>query len=399
MACRWSLASIVAAVLLQLLPMSLSLMLPLRRVPDSIVNSTGGRCLDGSPPGYYMSLPNYDIHDPLTIASWRIHFRGGGWCFTAEDCRSRSKTSLGSSLLWPAEIEDAHYGFMSTDTTVNPKFGKWGVIYIEYCDGSSYLSDVEEPVKVLSDVIYFRGQRILQAVFTDLEEKVGLLSQSKRVILSGTSAGGLATYLHCSAVHKMFNSECNFRCLPDAGLFLDHVTFDGQPKYRDNVIAGLQLWNGTYALDETCKKAFSFVNQTWKCAFAQYIVSFIPTKIFVLNSMYDRASMGLVLHLNCDPSRTGSCTAAQLQAFQSYHQAMLDALHPVLVDSTSGVFATACYQHEESCQNADWTNITIHSVSMRDAVGQWYDGESVKLTDVTWPNDHTCVLNITHGPC
>ncbi|XP_065182689.1 uncharacterized protein LOC135813525 [Sycon ciliatum] len=390
------LVSALFCVLPWWLPGSSGLWLPLTKVKDSIVESTGARCLDGSNPAYYLSMPS----DPKAVSNWRIHFRGGGWCFTAEECHGRSKTSMGSSLLLPQTIEDAHDGFMTTNTTVNPKFGNWGVVYIEYCDGSSYLSDVEQPMKLFGDTIYFRGRRILAAVFQDLEERVKLLSLGKKVVLSGTSAGGLATYLHCNTVQKMLNADCDFRCLPDAGLFLDHADMHGQATYETEVKAGLDLWNGTHNLDKTCMDAFKSAGTPWKCAFSQYIIPFITPPLFILNSMYDKASMGLVLHLNCNPSHAGSCSTEQLKAFQAYHLAMASALQPALTAGNStGVFATACYQHEESCQNPDWLGITIKSVSMRRAVEQWYDGGNVKLVDTTWPNDHSCVLNITHGPC
>ena len=34
--------------------------------------------------------------------SWLFHLPGGGWCTRTEDCVARSKTSLGSTTLWPA---------------------------------------------------------------------------------------------------------------------------------------------------------------------------------------------------------------------------------------------------------------------------------------------------------
>jgi hypothetical protein len=57
-------------------------------------DNTGGRCLDGSPAGYYF-LPGADTK------TWVISLAGGGACYTEDDCKHRALTGLGSSTKWP----------------------------------------------------------------------------------------------------------------------------------------------------------------------------------------------------------------------------------------------------------------------------------------------------------
>lgn len=42
-----------------------------------------------------------------------------------------------------------------------------------------------------------------------------------QALLSGCSAGGLASILHCDEFRSLFHGSVNVKCLSDAGLFMD----------------------------------------------------------------------------------------------------------------------------------------------------------------------------------
>jgi len=42
-----------------------------------------------------------------------------------------------------------------------------------------------------------------------------------QAILSGCSAGGLTTILHCDNFKALLPSEANVKCVPDAGYFIN----------------------------------------------------------------------------------------------------------------------------------------------------------------------------------
>jgi hypothetical protein len=42
-----------------------------------------------------------------------------------------------------------------------------------------------------------------------------------QALLSGCSAGGVSTILHCDEFHRLFPSNTRVKCLADAGMFLD----------------------------------------------------------------------------------------------------------------------------------------------------------------------------------
>jgi len=53
-------------------------------------------CMDGSRPAYY-----YRKGSGTNAHKWLVFFEGGGWCYSLEACRQRTRTDQGSSLLFP----------------------------------------------------------------------------------------------------------------------------------------------------------------------------------------------------------------------------------------------------------------------------------------------------------
>jgi len=318
-------------------------------------------------------------------------------CFSADDCywRSTSKT-------WPPVIEDAVWGFMSNDTKTNPEFANWNTIYIEYCDGTSFSGDRDQPVIVRSTPIYLRGKRILAALLDNMEQQFGLLTKSSAIILTGTSAGGLSTYLHSEYLYSRINpTVTKVYALPDAGFFLDHQTTTGIYRYRQQFqSAVVALWNATGGVDQACI-ADNPVDQ-WKCFFAQYAYPYIKhVPVFITNSLYDTFQTSSILQLGCDPGHTGNCTDKQLSEFQQYRDDMLTVLSEVTNNPRDGYFLNGCYQHESSCQDIDFMGIKINGQTALQTFSNWYFQKSsaTKLFDVRWPNDATCRPADQHGPC
>ena len=63
--------------------------LQLVRLPAATVQKSGARCLDGSPPAYFVREPT------SSSRVWLIGLQGGGWCYTEADCVKRARTRLG----------------------------------------------------------------------------------------------------------------------------------------------------------------------------------------------------------------------------------------------------------------------------------------------------------------
>jgi len=169
------------------------------------------RCLDGSRAGFY--------YRPGNPAKWKFHFQGGGWCVSPSDCRGRSRSLLGSSASWPPALSSlwgnnaGFYGLMDSNST--NFVGDWSFVWFAYCDGSSQTSDAAAP---LSNGVHMRGRAILDAHLFELERLYGFMSNATEVLVSGTSAGGLSTYLQSSFIKSQLRAPgARLVAVPDAG--------------------------------------------------------------------------------------------------------------------------------------------------------------------------------------
>eukprot|EP01084_Bolivina_argentea_P137124 241490_1 len=91
-------------------------------LPDEV----GGKCLDGSPAGFYYSPPPNGTSD-----LWVIDLKGGGACSDETSCLQRANTSLGSSNYWPQTYNPGN-GVNSNDPTINPDFYSGHHIHAPY---------------------------------------------------------------------------------------------------------------------------------------------------------------------------------------------------------------------------------------------------------------------------
>ena len=68
-------------------------------------------------------------------------------------------------------------------------------IFMNYCDGGSFSGNNQSVTVHEGTPLYFRGKRVREAVLDSLIKEHGL-GKASDVVVSGCSAGGLATFLH-----------------------------------------------------------------------------------------------------------------------------------------------------------------------------------------------------------
>lgn len=167
----------------------------------------GALCLDGSVPGYH-----FRKGFGSGANKWLLHIEGGGWCNTIQSCSLRKRTQLGSSKYMDRQVP--FFGILSSQPSQNPDFFNWNKVKIRYCDGASFAGHPENELKNGSK-LFFRGQLIWEALMDELLS-IGL-SKSKQALLSGCSAGGLATLIHCDDFRGLLPKDATVKCLADAG--------------------------------------------------------------------------------------------------------------------------------------------------------------------------------------
>ncbi|XP_022899218.1 pectin acetylesterase 12-like, partial [Olea europaea var. sylvestris] len=217
-------------------------------------------CLDGTLPGYHLHPGHGEGAN-----RWLIELEGGGWCNNIRTCVYRKGTHRGSSNLFEKKIPFT--GILSNKAEENPDFFNWNRVKIRYCDGASFAGDSEDKATGLQ----FRGQRIWLAAIEDLMSRG--MHNADQALLSGCSAGGLASILHCDEFQSFFPGSTKVKCLSDAGLFMDAVDISGGHTLREFFGGVVSLQGVKKNLPSSCTEHLDPTS----CFFPQNLIANIET--------------------------------------------------------------------------------------------------------------------------
>ncbi|KAK7269492.1 hypothetical protein RIF29_22222 [Crotalaria pallida] len=346
----------------------------------------GAVCTDGTPPAYH-------LHRGFGSGanSWLVNLEGGGWCNNVRSCVYRKKTRRGSSAFMEKEIPFT--GILSDNAQENPDFFNWNRVKIRYCDGASFTGDSEYKAAQLQ----FRGERIWWAAMEDLKSKG--MRFAKQALLSGCSAGGLATIIHCDEFRGLFPRTTKVKCLSDGGLFLDVVDVSGGHTLRGIFSGVVNLQGVQKNLPRTCTNHLDPTS----CFFPQNLISNIRTPLFILNAAYDSWQLQSSLAPPSADHRGfwhdcrlnhAKCGGSQIQFLQGFRNQMLNVVKGFSRSNQNGLFINSCFAHCQSERQDTWfadNSPAIGNKAIALAVGDWYfDRAVVKDIDCPYPCDKTC---------
>ncbi|GAU32393.1 hypothetical protein TSUD_44360 [Trifolium subterraneum] len=154
---------------------------------------------------------------------------------------------------WLLQFEELFSGILSNNATLNPDFYNWNRVKLRYCDGASFTGN-----KVFNNgttKLYFKGQKIWEAIIQDLLPKG--LKNANKALLSGCSAGGLATFHHCDNFTKYLPTNASVKCMSDAGFFLDEKDISFNYTMRNFFKSVVTLQGVEQDLNRNCTKGLS----------------------------------------------------------------------------------------------------------------------------------------------
>uniref|UniRef100_A0A5B6ZGR6 Pectin acetylesterase n=1 Tax=Davidia involucrata TaxID=16924 RepID=A0A5B6ZGR6_DAVIN len=348
----------------------------------------GAVCLDGSPPAYH-----FDKGFGAGINNWLLHIEGGAWCNNVTTCLDRKNTRLGSSK--QMEKQYTFSGILSNKAKFNPDFYNWNRIKVRYCDGSSFTGDVEAVNPATN--LHFRGARIFRAIIEDLLAK-GMKS-AQNAILSGCSAGGLTTILHCDGFRALLPMSTKVKCISDAGYFINAKDLSGSSHieaFYNDVVA-------THGSAKNLPLSCTSKLRPGLCFFPQYMAQQIKTPVFIINAAYDSWQIKNILAPGvADPHGTWhsckldiqKCSASQLKTMHDFRLEFLRALTGLGSSLSKGMFINSCYAHCQTGTQETWLrddSPVLGSKTIAKAVGDWYyDRSPFQKIDCPYPCDKSC---------
>ncbi|XP_024173529.1 pectin acetylesterase 8 isoform X3 [Rosa chinensis] len=348
----------------------------------------GAVCLDGSPPAYH-----WDKGFGSGVNNWLVHIEGGGWCHNVTNCLGRTNTRLGSSKKMQKEIPFS--GILSNRQSLNPGFYNWNRIKVRYCDGSSFTGDVEAVHPATG--LYFRGARVFRAVIADLLAKG--MGKAENAVLSGCSAGGLASILHCDNFRALLPSGTIVKCVSDAGYFINVKDISGAQHIQQYFADVVTTHGSAKNLPPSCTSKL----RPDLCFFPQYVVPQIRTPIFYVHSAYDSWQIRNILVPGvADPHGTWrncklnikNCSPAQLKTIESFRLQFLTAIGGVSNSAVKGMFIDSCYLHCQTEMQETWlmpNSPLLNKMTIAGAVRDWfYDRTPFQKIDCPYSCNPTC---------
>ncbi|KAG8375263.1 hypothetical protein BUALT_Bualt10G0082300 [Buddleja alternifolia] len=355
----------------------------------------GAVCLDGSPPAYHLNRGS-----GAGINNWLVHIEGGGWCNNATTCLARRNNRLGSSKQMVKQL--AFSGILSNKPQFNPDFYNWNRIKVRYCDGASFTGDVEEVDPATK--LYYRGARVFLAIMEDLLAKG--MKNAENAVLSGCSAGGLTSILHCDSFKALLPIGTKVKCFSDAGYFINTKDVS-QAQHIEAFYNDVVTTHGSAKnLPQSC----TLKMKPSLCFFPQNAARDIRTPLFITNAAYDSWQIKNILapgvadphglwH-NCKADIT-KCSASQLETMQGFRLDFLNALNELGVSRSRGYFINSCYAHCQTEMQETWLRSDspmLSNKTIAKAIGDWYhDRSPFQKIDCPYPCDKTCHNRIFEG--
>eukprot|EP00794_Sanderia_malayensis_P007059 gene7060-7853_t len=323
----------------------------------------GALCIDGSIPGYYYRPGNSSGKN-----KWIIHLHGGAWCYNLETCYRRSLSLLGSTNHWSSEnITNFFQGILSGRKESNPDYYNWNVVVQTYCDGGLFSGNRKEPLFYKDKQLYFRGRTILKSMIASLNERN--LKHASDVLLSGTSAGGLAVILQGEYIKRKLPITANVRILVDAGFFLD-APGNGWPNIIQEQFQGLYVLHQP-KLKLQCLKTKNNTDK-FKCLFPQNFLEYVRNlPIFFVNSLYDHWQLSELQGLHC-VYNNDKCLPNERNRIIQFRNIMFSIVKQTLRNLKSvGLYANSCFAHGQAIVDYTWSHVRVNNRTIREAFNDW----------------------------
>jgi len=334
-------------------------------------------CADGSPAAYYYR------EGIEKSRRWLIFLEGGGWCWDEASCNNLwnqgGKNEAMSSMQFARSEEDiarwiSHDGIFHE--TKSP-FADANFIFVRLCSGDAFMGDYSPPdmsIRTHSQRWHFRGKRILDAVFRDLQDNRGLGSTpGDLVIYGGCSAGARGAMVSIDYYANLLANKVKMIGFLDSPLWVPMVPADSTTtSLVEETKKVLVQANATSFLSKECQKRFG-VNKRWKCLFAAFRLPFVQTPYLLNMNQYDEFQ--LKYNLESSIKRKGNLnqrllSAKELQYVQEFRKKIRKYLPTPKQGSGMTVFSPGSYHHCTSFDSAYYI-LRVNGIPLPSLTVQW----------------------------
>ena len=326
-----------------------------RHVIDN-ANTKGALCIDGTEAVYYLRKTKFTTG----LGKWMIVLPGGAWCSSNETCFWRANTALGSSKYAPPELSKLE-GVFSSEPLKNPHFYDWNVLYLQYCDGSSFLGNADQPVFYNNTRLYFRGRRILSAFLDEVIVKYfNNTCALQKILVMGYSAGGLAVMTNAHFIsHRLSTLNIPVHYASDGGFFVNVLCSDFSRVFHQWMEQLYTYHHVSGELDPSCLQSQP-VKWRWRCLTPEVLLHFTTVNLTIVNSLQDGWQLIYFKGGQCGYSPQ-SCSNQDIRKASQLRTSTLHAIQPLLHKPNINFFFFSCIKHCTVFYNKSWNGVLIVS--------------------------------------
>jgi len=348
-------------------------------------------CNDGTPAAYYYRA------GAAQSRQWLVYLEGAGWCWDKESCDEPWKIRLGTSIEFP-RTPTAVSAWANTlkgifENSGRSPFKEWHIAYVRTCSNDAFLGDRSPQEAAAADRRepgpgwHFRGRRILEATFTDLQRRTGLGSQAGDLVLyGGCSSGGRGALVTLDHLAASFVGRADLVGLLDCPLWMPIKPFrQGQLSFDEQTRLFFPLVNASGIVSKECEQRYPGEN-LWKCLEGAYRLPFVRRPYFLSHPQYDVFGITMNVFGHFLPGHY--LDPMQQEYAEGYRRQVLHYAPVVREGSGKAVFLPACYVH---CTFAEaiFYIIDADGVTLRQALRTWLRANSASAATIDLRD--TCV--------
>lgn len=209
---------------------------------------------------------------------------------------------------------------------------------------------------------------------------------SEEIVISGSSAGGLAVFLNLDYLVKKIRDAIegdkpSIVGIADGGYFMDYPAIDGEMKLQPYYKEMYEVQN--VSVDQGCINAYRWdlKDELWKCLMPQYLLKYVMSPVFIVQSFIDTYQQTTVMDINCRAGSRSSgnrCTKEELLYIKGFKSRMFHSIDQIL-PKNSGYWLVNCGYHTITNHDYAW-NVTIAETrTLRETLFTWYDSVVLKV--------------------
>eukprot|EP00039_Didymoeca_costata_P023992 m.8921 g.8921 ORF g.8921 m.8921 type:complete len:400 (+) comp3973_c0_seq1:26-1225(+) len=327
-----------------------------------------GRCLDGSPAGYYLK-------EKKQSRGWVIYLQGGGLCLKKEDCERRVHGNLGSSKNWSlTHVDNAN---VLSDNHDNP-FMNFSKVYVPYCSGDTYTGTSAHNLWLGG--LHTCGHNILNVLIDQLFKTTSSFKHATHLLFSGGSAGGIGVFHNADFITdkiKSLKMNTTVKAAPQGGYYFPKGIFQYN-MYAKGKRIPFDLFATGYVnmiqhgyTDPSCAKALG--NQKARCWNIDILQKYISTPLFIGQDNIDSNQIHAELGCPGKVCEWNSTNKIAVSFMEDYANKTRRSLHEFAQQHSSkagSVWSPSCLGHTGEFRVNGGP--LIKGKSYREALKEWF---------------------------